>query len=541
MELIPDPKVGGGGGGDTGGDFNTALADILDNSVDAEASVVKVTIRLDRNNNPSVMIADNGCGMTRDGLIDGMKYGSSSIVNKDPRRLGKFGLGLKTASTAFCRCLSVVSKANINDPLYMATWDLDKVCNENSWDLDLVEENEIPHLYKQVFQDVVGEAGHGTLVIWSKIDRLVKGKNAKSNIDRMAERFAEYASIIYHRFIDENDSRARNMSIWVNGEKLTPSDPFALAEMRENDETGTITAGAGVDKECTILMEDGSEQEATFHLQAYILPSKENFHSETVKKKTNINNHNMGFYVYRENRIIACGDWLGLKKTDPHDSLFRAEFSFDHSLDAAFKIDVKKSRIELDPDLGEWISKWMGPGLRLAQDRYRKKVDDTISEESPEYHQSADKNIQDKEKTVIQSRIKAVSEVQPDGTQKIEVTNANTPNGPVVVSIRVAPDDVPGVTIKVGKVQYNALWEPSFYDGHRCVLINPDHPFYQKVYYPNLKDGITMTGLDSLLWACVEAEYGIMNELQKKDFEEFRMKVSSILSRLVEDLPEPEV
>ena len=125
---------------------------------------------------------------------------------------------------------------------------------------------------------------------------------------------------------------------------------------------------------------------------------------------------------------------------------------------------------------------------------------------------------------------------------KKEITNANTPNGPCVVSITIAPDETPGVSILTSdNVKGGALWEPTFKDDHQSVIINTNHPFYQKVYYPNLKDGITMTGLDSLLWACVEAEYGIMNELQKKDFEEFRMKVSSILARLVEDLPDPEV
>ena len=240
--------------------------------------------------------------------------------------------------------------------------------------------------------------------------------------------------------------------------------------------------------------------------------------------------------------MIACGDWLGLKKAEPHDSYFRAEFSFDHNLDVAFKIDVKKSRIELNPDLSNWLKEWMAPGVKMAEERYRRKVDDTVLEDSPKYHVESDKNIVDKEALVVESKIKPVGDVQADGTQKVEITNANTPNGPCVVSITIAPDETPGVSILTSdNVKGGALWEPTFKDDHQSVIINTNHPFYQKVYFPNHKNGIAVSGLDDLLWACACAEFGTVNDYQKKDFKDFRMKVSSILETLVEDLPDPEI
>ena len=536
--LIPDPEVLIMGLRDTGYDSNTALADVVDNSVDAGASCIKVSIQLDRNNNPAVMIADNGCGMNRAELIDGMKYGSSSTLTKDPKRLGKFGLGLKTASTAFCKRFSVISRATINDPIYMATWDLDNVARENKWNLEIVGEDEIPRVYRAVFDDIAGGEGHGTLVVWEKIDRLPEKKSA---LDRIASKFADYASLIYHRFLDENDDRARTLDMSVNGSKLEPNDPFCMREMRE-DGAGTITTGRARDKECTVQMEDGTQKESSFHLQGYVLPTKESFSSKKSLEKANITNHNMGFYVYRENRMIACGDWLGLKKAEPHDTLFRAEFSFDHNLDVAFKIDVKKSRIELNPDLSNWLKDWMTPGVKMAEERYRRKIDDAVLEDSPKYHIEPDKNIVDKESLVVESKIKPVGDVQPDGTQKVEITNANTPNGPCVVSISIAPDDTPGVSILPSdNVKGGALWEPTFKDDHQSVIINTNHPFYQKVYFPNHKNGIAVSGLDDLLWACACAEFGTVNDHQKKDFKDFRMKVSSILETLVEDLPDPEI
>ena len=111
--LEPDPARVMEGLRDTGYDFNTAMADLIDNSIAAHATVVKVHIILDPKNNVQVYIADNGIGMDKEGLLNAMRYGSQK--RSDPSSLGKFGLGLKTASTAFCRSLSLLSKTEHSD------------------------------------------------------------------------------------------------------------------------------------------------------------------------------------------------------------------------------------------------------------------------------------------------------------------------------------------------------------------------------------------------------------------------------------------
>ena len=118
--LEPDPSRIMEGLRDTGYDFNTAMADIVDNSIAADAKVVKVKIDLKPDNTITVYVADNGVGMDMDGLKNAMKYGSTKRI--DPSSLGKFGLGLKTASTAFCRCLSVLSKNNTSE-YHKVQWD----------------------------------------------------------------------------------------------------------------------------------------------------------------------------------------------------------------------------------------------------------------------------------------------------------------------------------------------------------------------------------------------------------------------------------
>src|SRR4051794_14638144 len=131
--LPPDPSRLIEGLRDTGYDFNTALADIVDNSVDANATKVRVWIRMDYDGDVTVSVADNGHGMDEAALMNAMTYGAKS--KKDKSALGKFGLGLKTASTAFCRKLSVITRAKDSGPVLKATWDIDHVVKKKEWEV----------------------------------------------------------------------------------------------------------------------------------------------------------------------------------------------------------------------------------------------------------------------------------------------------------------------------------------------------------------------------------------------------------------------
>ena len=166
--LEPDPARVMEGLRDTGYDFNTAMADIVDNSIAASATVVKVSVNLNPNGTINVYVADNGCGMNFEGLKNAMRYGSLERV--DPSSLGKFGLGLKTASTAFCRSLSLLSKGIGESEYHKVQWDLDEICRINKWQLlqPEINQDEIDLL------EEVTSGKNGTLVIWDKVDKKKK-------------------------------------------------------------------------------------------------------------------------------------------------------------------------------------------------------------------------------------------------------------------------------------------------------------------------------------------------------------------------------
>ena len=213
---------------DTGYDFKTAIADIVDNSVAANAKVIDIRTELDPNCDLTIYICDNGCGMNEKELINAMRYGSDR--RPDPRSLGKFGLGLKTASTAFCRKLSLVSRGRDNE-VHKVQWDLDYVA-ENGWMLKTMN----PTPDELDLLDSTVDGGTGTLVIWENIDRLQLSEHqdrtaANKALNRQLYGGSDgglirHLEATYQRFLDPSYAKEETIVIRVNGEELVPWDPF---------------------------------------------------------------------------------------------------------------------------------------------------------------------------------------------------------------------------------------------------------------------------------------------------------------------------
>ena len=228
-ENPPDPERVIEGLRDTGYDFNTAIADIVDNSIAANATSVDILVNMDPQLDVTVYVADNGCGMNQKELWNAMKYGSDR--RPDAKSLGKFGLGLKTASTSFCRKLSLVSRGE-DGVIRKVQWDLDYVAL-NGWKLKNLrpDEDEI-----DILEGTAGE-GTGTVVIWEGIDRLFKKSYtsetaAKKALDKMLDdpnyglRF--HLSAVYQRFLDPAFTEASNVRISLNHRDVLPWDPFCM-------------------------------------------------------------------------------------------------------------------------------------------------------------------------------------------------------------------------------------------------------------------------------------------------------------------------
>lgn len=519
--LEPDPARVMEGLRDTGYDFNMAMADLVDNSIAANATIVKVYLNPMPNSDLKLYIADNGCGMTMDGLMNAMRYGSNRRA--DASSLGKFGLGLKTASTAFCRSLSLLSRGSDGE-CNKVCWDLDEICKINKWKLlqPAITDDEMDLL------DEVADGCTGTLVIWEKVDRLLKDYQRegakKTALKKILEGLEFHFSLVYQRFLDSRYTE-RPIEIYLNDKLIEPWDPFCTDEPESTK--------SGEHKIKAELPEGGY---SAFTVKAYVLPRKENFSSTVAYSRARINNDMQGFYIYRENRLLHHGDWADIRRKDPHFSLARVELSFDHTLDEAFNVDIKKSRIHINDDIADYLEKEFLPAtIRLAEERYRKLQKTAIIQSAGNVHDAAGINIEENASSLQNSKTQVVNEKK----NEVKVTNSV---GEFTTTIKILPPTNARQhrVVPVDTIEGNLLWEPTLVDGDHAVSINRNHDFYLKVYGPNMDNPSLIQGLDSMLWGLAEAELSTYNEDTREQYEEMRNQVSRILKKLVKELPDPD-
>lgn len=515
---------------DTGYDFNTAAADIVDNSIAANASSINVEVVLSPEGRKFVYFGDDGDGMNFDELYDAMRYGAKARVNL--ASLGKFGLGLKTASSSVCLRFTVISKRAPSDELAKLTWDLDHVAQVNSW--DMLQEDVTADEF-EAFDEFCGEKG--TLVIWSHCDRLLQrnydepgGAKEKAAVKRVTENLVSHLGLVHHRFLDKADMRAPNISISVNGDLLSGWNPFYPV--------GSDQVLGANQQQLECILEDGSVATAT--LKAWILPHS-NDCSEEQKKEIRHSNKGQGFYVFRENRLIQTGGWLGIHgwgAMEPHMSLLRLELDFTHELDEAFMVDVKKSRILLDPALEARVKSIITPVRREADARNR-RISKAATAQKGIDHSSSNKSVS---KTPNVKKPAVVSARAEDNTAVVSNTF-----GPKITLKAPVQNDVDAESIYIEPVEdmhSGGLWEPALRsttdeDHVVGVRINKFHDFYQKIYLRATNAGYSVEGLDLLLWALATAELDHKNPELEAVFEDFREEVAINLKRLLREVALP--
>lgn len=524
LTNLPDPSRLIYGLRDTGYDFNTAAADIVDNSIAAGATEVNIRVTLENDGRKFVYFGDNGSGMSSSELFDAMRYGAPKRQNL--KSLGKFGLGLKTASSSIGKKFTIITRKDASAPLEKLAWDLEHVESENKWEMLKEPITPADDFY---FSELCGDKG--TLVVWSKCDRLLDkdyeeagGTKEKNAIRTRVNKLRDHLALVFHRFLDPTDNRERNVSITLDGTAVQAWNPFYPEKSEQ-----VLPPHARTLK---IQVEDGSVHEAK--LGAWILPHRKTLTDEE-NKIAKISNRAQGFYVYREGRVIHWGGWLGLFDLEPHFSLIRVEFDFDHLLDEAFKIDVKKSKVLFDPALEDVLDKILTPFRNEANNRYRRK-ERTIAAETVINHQSANKTI-------------AASNTQTASVSAVDIaTQTATVNNRLGQGIKLHIPVENNVNVKsiyvetVDDMTSGLLWEPAVrspnQSGHHVsVRINKHHDFFQKVYLRAGSQGYTVDGIDYLLWAFAAAEINNSNPELAAVFEDLRDEISSNLRKLLRDTP----
>lgn len=332
-----------------GYDVKSAIADLIDNSIAARADSVHVCFLWDGAGS-TVTILDDGEGMDYPTLERAMTLGSRNpSEERDVHDLGRFGLGLKTASLSQCTRLVVASRRS-NGVTSALVWDLQMVSAYNEW---LVHDE-----LTQSEQDLVSqlqERESGTLVIWSQLDRLVgkadpADEKALRHFQQIARDTETHLAMVFHRYIEGRPPRLR---LYLNGDgdehRIKPWDPFCT----ENSATQILGEARRAVHGRPII------------LQGYVLPHKDRFkNAEDFERAGGPGGWGaqQGFYVYRADRLLVAGSWLGLGSPrrwtrDEQHKLARISLQISNALDGEWAIDVKKSKADPPLALRDWLTR----------------------------------------------------------------------------------------------------------------------------------------------------------------------------------------
>lgn len=354
---------------DIGYDFVSAVADLIDNSISAEATDVSVEIEF-AGADSVVYIVDNGSGLNARGMTEALRFGSRRSYQSG--ELGRYGLGLKTASLSQARSVTVVSKpADRKRPLWR-TLDLDLIAEFDEW---VLAENPRDHAVARS-EEMLG-TGTGTVVVWQNLDRVLpasgaSGGWAKRRFEVLVDKTKRHLAMVFHRFLTGENSAPR-ITIRVNGDKVLPWDPFVRRE-------------PGTQQLPTQQFElESKSAVGAVELRRYILPGKKAFSSldafEDAAGPLNWNRQ-QGLYVYRENRLVQWGSWAGTRGIDEHTKLARASLDFSSDLDEVFNINVAKMRVSVPAQLKQMLDRPVSELCILADRVYRRHNSDNVDEDS---------------------------------------------------------------------------------------------------------------------------------------------------------------
>ena len=326
--------------------LETALADLMDNSITANASRIEVLTKIDEE--PfTLFLSDNGNGMSKESLKRNMQFPSKSPEDsRESNDLGRFGLGLKTASFSQTRAFTVLSRKKGTSFYSGLTWDVKHLKDSGKWEIIINSDEEIAEIlehYNNISNDHQNSSNEfipNTIVVWKGLYKFENFLDVKNKQDALKEEItnttSEYLSIVFHKFMERQTNR---VDIRINNTLVKPFNPFPT----HNSNLRVLEP---------LQKEFGKD---IVKIQGFVLPNssiketKENSNPWTPNNKSLMDME--GLYIYRADRLILFGGWNGLIKKMPRLQLGRLKIDFGNKVDHLFHLNVAKSQINIPHDL----------------------------------------------------------------------------------------------------------------------------------------------------------------------------------------------
>jgi hypothetical protein len=346
----------------TGHTLASAVADIVDNSISADATEIDINFAApDSGHGRWLTIRDNGKGMGPAELDEAMTLGS--LVDYEGNSLGKFGYGLKGASWSQARVFTVVTR-KLGGPVSHLSWDRDQLGDWIAGDGPLEAwEREATKLGDQ-----------GTVVLWKDMKPPAAAQTINGIPPWSTEilELGRHLGLVFHRFLEGDARNRKKVVIRINSVLVVANNPVGHA----------LTVSYDL-KTIRMVTQDG-DQPVT--VQPFLLPSEEELrqHHKTegpvvtneVLGRVGLygrRNETQGLFIYRNDRLISWGGWHQIWLTsDEKTKLARVVVSFDTKLDEMFNIDITKRSVSLPSYLQEHIKRLATPTRNASRGKYKR-------------------------------------------------------------------------------------------------------------------------------------------------------------------------
>lgn len=537
----------------------SAICDIIDNSVSAQAENIRVFIKrknknynLNKKDNvEEYLIIDDGKGMSVTELENALDLGSNE-GGYTQDTLSKFGLGLKSASFAQGERLEVISGDGTE--LHKEYVDLQEIEDEYfSVEEELSEEDKV--LVKKYFKN----GDRGTLIRISKI-RNNNHPSIKSTIDELREKIG----VIYYYFL------SKDLHIFIENEEINAFDPLFVDEATSNlDETtwdGKSVQWLLRPNEIQLDENVKGEMEITM-LPHPKVRKNEGLSDASIRREYHISANNYGFYVYRNGRLINWANRLDIIPLDQDFYAFRGRINIKADADDAFNIDVSKSKINLSEDAREALDDYIADYKRKCKTAWRNawnkycsltsqdsndisnditievgdSVDMTsIDEDIPGFVEEKNRRekviVQESRKKAIEDTLSRMNDEGKEGTKEEDLTPED-----IAETVKGGPSvDALKQIFKVPTISDNKLWEP-YVDAEKkeCVRISKNHRYAKIIYENNSTNKDMQILFELLLYIEAKAELQVRREYHDAKLEivseimdEYRIAVSEKLAKL---------
>jgi hypothetical protein len=454
-----------------------AIPDLVDNSIDGGAKTVRVTVRTNRGE-PEIIIADDGIGMDAEILDQAIRLGS--LVEKDAATdLGKFGMGLCTASLSICRQTIVLTKTQDGE-LLKAINDVDEVKRLNGF-VSVFEKADGDD--DSLFKQLLGDASSGTAVILRKCDNL-----QNRNLSVFSRTLAKHMSRIFRYFI------TAGVNLYVNQEKLAALDPLAW----ENPKTEHFD-----DNEVEVtLNDDGKTITDVIRVKLAVLPDSAEGEGEIAQSLKS-----QGFYVLRNNREVLDAVTLDLFLKHGDFNRFRGEIHFTGTLDKYMGVNFTKRNVAPHQSLADQLNQYLVGQLKTIRSRVRKAQQAETPGDVADVHKSVEQEIQRKSKLLMTPKAPK-EEREPrkkrngEKEKTEEATRTREPREKQQAGGFAANCRFETASMGEGGVIYEAEQQG------RTVIVrwNSDHPFYRRFVLENVQDKRIVAASDFLVYSLACAE-----------------------------------